>query len=125
VKKKTLKEFTDRLNKAGRISQEMNHSEAVEALNIIAQDILDGKATAYHGKVLLDIRYALMSGGERVVDQYNAEAGLVQAAASLGRKGGSVKSEAKKKSGAENMEKARAARKQVGWPKGKPRKPTK
>jgi hypothetical protein len=47
------------------------------------------------------------------------------AAASLGRKGGSVKSEAKKKSGAENMAKARAARKQVGWPKGKPRKPTK
>lgn len=45
------------------------------------------------------------------------------AAATLGRKGGASKSPAKAAASAKNMAKARAARKQVGWPKGKPRKP--
>lgn len=44
------------------------------------------------------------------------------AAATLGKKGGSAKSPAKRAAGVENMAKARAARKQVGWPKGKLRK---
>lgn len=35
---------------------------------------------------------------------------------------GKSKSPVKRAAGVENMAKARAARKQVGWPKGKPRK---
>jgi hypothetical protein len=43
-------------------------------------------------------------------------------ASSLGKKGGSTKSDAKKKSSAENLANARAEGKIGGWPKGKPRK---
>ena len=44
------------------------------------------------------------------------------AASSLGKKGGISKSDAKKKSSAENLANARAGGKIGGWPKGKPRK---
>lgn len=44
------------------------------------------------------------------------------AASALGQKGGQATTERKRAAGVENMAKARAARKQVGWPKGKPRK---
>ena len=44
------------------------------------------------------------------------------AASALGKKGGSVTSDAKKKSSADNLAKARAEGKKGGWPKGTPRK---
>lgn len=99
---KTLTEFVDRLNKAGRIPQEMTKKEIIDCLEIIAQDAIEGKVKAYHGKILIDIRYALMSKTERDTDYSKAEKELSSMASELGKKGGSAKTPAKKKSSAEN-----------------------
>ena len=98
----TLKDFIDRIHASGRIPQEMTKKEIIECLNIIAQDALEGKVKAYHGKILIDIRYALMTKTERDTDYSKAEKELSSMASELGKKGGSAKTPAKKKSSAEN-----------------------
>lgn len=61
---------------------------------------------------------AVAAVGPKIVEASarDAEADLNQMAAALGRKGGSVSSEAKTKASRENAKKG-------GWPKGRPRKP--
>lgn len=99
---KNLKEFIEKINSSNRVTQEMTKKEIIDCLEIIAQDALEGKVKAYHGKILIDIRYALMSDSERNTDYNKVEKELTVMASTLGRKGGSVKSDAKKKSSAEN-----------------------
>jgi len=60
-----VKEFTNQIHESGRILNEINKEEALELIDIIANDIFNGTITAVHGNALFAIRYSLMGLGQK------------------------------------------------------------
>lgn len=115
---KTLKDFIDKIHASDRITQDMTKKEAIECLDIIAQDMMSGKSTLLHANTILAIRHGMMSASEQKADySKNENELLAMSASALGKKGGSSTSDAKKKSSADNLARARAEGKKGGRPR--------
>ena len=113
---KTLKQVLDNASDNGRGVQTLTKMEKIEALDIIAQDIMTKNTTALHGWVLLGIRTSMMNAADMILDNAKTEAELSEMAAALGKKGGEIISEAKAKTSRENGKKG-------GRPRGSGKKP--
>ena len=108
---KTIKQIVLDSFDAGRSPREFNKKELLDALEAIAQNIKEGKATALDANVLLSVRESFMSETERLIDAARVDAELSMMAASLGKKGGEIRSEAKAKASRENGKKGGRPRK--------------
>lgn len=73
---------------AGRIPQEANKEEIIEGLDIVAQAMMEGKATMAHANAILSMRFAIMTLKDKQIE--------------MSKLGGSSRSEAKKAASAEN-----------------------
>lgn len=99
---KTLKQITDKINDSGRATQDANRNEIIDILDVIADNIINKKATMADAYTLIAIRNGLMTGGKKVIEEIKI---LSEMASTLGRKGGSSTSAAKRKASAENGKK--------------------
>ena len=104
---KTLNRWQEELWAAGKTVSEVSKKEIIEGLDIIAQAMMEGKATLAHANALLAIRYGLQSEKDRATEYAN----LSDFAVALGRKGGQAKSEKKAASCRENGKKGGRPRK--------------
>lgn len=111
---KTLQQWNEAIWATNRITNDATRKEIIEALDIIANDMLNGLTTLAHANTLLALRHALQNPAERDADHSDNMTSLNQAASALGSKGGSVVSDAKKKAAVERN----AKRKAEGKPQG-------
>lgn len=63
-----LDDFIKKLNDDGRTEREMTRQEIIQCLDIIADDIMQGKQKIYHAHILLGIRHGLMTIPEQISD---------------------------------------------------------
>lgn len=95
---RTIKEWSDRILDAERLPQSATRAEIVDGLDIVAQAMMEGKATMAHADALLSMRYSLMSAGERGSEEKTLSTHLAE----LGAKGGQAKTPAKRAAAAAN-----------------------
>lgn len=100
---KALQDVLSKANEGGRLSQELNKNEIIDALEIIGQNILDKKTSMLDANTLFAIRHQFMSPGQRIFD-YNKNASELTLAEHLS-KAGSVKTEIKSNAARENGKK--------------------
>ena len=98
---KTLIQIIDTVRKDGRTTQELNKKELLDVLDVIAQNIIDRKTTILDANTLLAIRFSLQNAADRFLDYAQNQAALTMAASALG----SIRTEKKSKSSAENGKK--------------------
>lgn len=104
----TIFEYRKQLFASGRPTHDMTLDEAAESLKIIRDELYDNKFVANPVMVshILDIAWLLSSPAARKQWEIDANRAVDdlerEAAATLGRKGGSVKSERKTASSREN-----------------------
>lgn len=94
----THEAFIERIHDSGRSLQDLDREEIIEALQIVADDIMGGSVAMSEAQTLLAVRHSLMTKSEQVLE----EAILAQAAHALGKQGGSRTSEAKARAAREN-----------------------
>lgn len=94
----TLKAWIEKLHATDRIAQEATRPEVAEALDIIAEDMMAGRASMLHCATLQSLAHAMRSPSEQDADLLSLEAHL----SNLGRKGGSAKTPAKRAASAAN-----------------------
>lgn len=116
---KTFQQWNEAIWATNRMTNEVTRKETIEALDIIANDMLNGHTTLAHANTLLALRHALQNPAERDADYSDNMIGLNQAASVLGSKGGSVKSETKSKAAVDRNAKRKAEGKPQG---GRPKK---
>lgn len=97
-------------------TEHSSSSYGIPALLLDDGNPLDASSWALMGYRVISISRAELPLMERWLGNLYSMLGMASGAAALGRKGGSVRSEAKTKAVRENAKKG-------GWPKGKPRKP--
>ena len=108
---KTLNQIIDKAHDAGRTVQDLTKKELLDALEVIAQNIMEHKTTILDANTLIAIRFAFQNAADRFLDYAQNQAALTMAASELGKKGREKNTEAQQNAARENGKKG-------GRPKG-------